>query len=122
MESPRPSLRLGLHQFTLLNPFPEKELEEIELESTSDGVIALAAVTMISPHELNPELPDAVNTVDKIRRNMQKCGSSMERLLFSEVGDASAKELTGIAPDSMKCQIDEMEQLLAFCGKNRGGR
>lgn len=122
MESPRPSLRLGLHQFTLLNPFPEKELEEIELESTSDGVIALAAVTMISPHELNPELPDAVNTVDKIRRDMQKCGSSMERLLFSEVGDASAKELTGIALDSMKCQIDEMEQLLAFCGKNRGGR
>ena len=53
---------------------------------------------------------------------MQKCGSSMERLLFSEVGDASAKELTGIALDSMKCQIDEMEQLLAFCGKNRGGR
>ena len=75
-----------------------------------------------SPHELNPELPDAVNTVDKIRRDMQKCGSSMERLLFSEVGDASAKELTGIALDSMKCQIDEMEQLLAFCGKNRGGR
>ena len=112
--SPKPSLRLGLHQFTLPNPFPEKELERIELESCSSGVIALAALTLLPV----PRAPEGKNTIfpafPGIRKDMEETRNAMKELLAPEIADTSAEELCAIAFGGIEAELGAMERISAF--------
>ena len=112
--SPKPSLRLGLHQFTLANPFPEKELERIELKSCSSGVIALAALTLLPLSRVQGKTGAIPLDSPEIRKEMEEARNAMKNMLVPEVAGTSAEELCAIAFDGLEAQLDTMERISAM--------
>ena len=103
---------VGLHFLPIFNPMPRKRLRSLLLESTSDGVIALAAVTLVKTHavpvacgELKTQLAGWNHKVAEIERKL--------RLFFSGYCPAeSVEELLKLSTGVLQCKLEILNHFL----------